>query len=242
MADDSLTSEQQDLVRKNMDLAHSLARDSWNKNPEGMELEEVVSVAYHGLVKAALRFNPNHFEKTDSRFKPELAFVGFAKRWISGAILEWQRTEDHVQRSYRQIYKQLVIAGYDKKNLEQIAPLMKEPLSKLQAVVHAVENPYVSLDETIAPGVSHPKFGEVASDHDVESSALEVSITHAVQETHNSMSEQKQLIIALRYYANLEFQAIAMEMNVSLHYVRELHTEAILDLHEAMVSRVQDTN
>lgn len=242
MADEVLNSEQRALVEKNVQLAHFIAREVWNRNQTDMELEEVVSIAYQGLIKAALRFNPNHFERTDSRFKPELAFVGLAKRWISGAIMEWQRQEDHVQRSYRQIYKQLQVLGYDKKNLELLAPQMAEPIEKLRAVVHAVENPYVSLDETVAPGVPHPKFGEVVSDHNVEASAMEVSITGAMQNTYGSLSGVKQVIIALRYYSNLEFQTIAMELNVSTHFVREVHAEAILDLHEAMISKVRDAS
>lgn len=237
-----LNTEQRELVRANVELAHRLARDAWNKNPDALDIEEVVSIAYQGLIKAALRFDENHFTVTDDNFKPELAFAALAKRWISGAILEWQRREDHVQRTYRQIYKQLQVEGYDGKNLEAVAPRMKEPLTKLHLVVHAVENPYVSLDETIAPGVPHPKFGEVAGEHDVESSALEVSITSAVQQAHNEMSAHKQVIIALHYYANMEFQAIAAEMDVPLRYVRELHTEAILELHEAMASRVRDSH
>lgn len=240
MTDEVLTREQSALVRKNVDLAHHLAREVWKKNPDGIDLEEAVSVAYQGLIRAALKFDPE-------RMSPETvasgkAFAAWARRWINGAVLEWQRGEDHVQRSYRQIYKQLQACGYTGKNLDDIAPQMDEPLTKLQVVVHAVENPYVSLDETVSPGVPHPRYGEVAGEHDVESSALEVSITTAVQAAHREMSQQKQLIIAMRYYANLEFQVIAMEMNVSLHYVRELHAEAIEDLHSAMISRVRETH
>lgn len=235
---ESLNHEQRELVRANVDLAHHLARETWNKNPDTIDLEEVVSISYQGLIKAALKFDPSRMsEETVANGK---AFAAWARRWINGAILEWQRQEDHVQRSFRQIYKQLQYEGYDGKNLEAVSVRMTEPLAKLQAVVHAVENPYVSLDETISPGVPHPKFGEVAGEHDVESSALEVSITSAVKSAHNQMSIHKQVIIALRYYSSMEFQAIAMEMDVSLNYVRELHNEAILELHEAMASRVRD--
>lgn len=238
MTDTRLTAEQRLLVESNVDLAHHLARDAWSRNVDNLDLEEVVSIAYQGLVKAALKFDPS--KMTPETVANGKAFSGWARRWIVGGILEWQRQADHVQRSYRQIYKRLIAAGYNRRNLSALADELGEPVEKLRQIIQAVEMTSVSLDEQAGPDLSLPKYGEVEADHDVESSALEATITLSFGLAHLELTEEQQVIIALRYYFGLEFQQIAQEMEVTLNYVRDAHSEAILDLHEAMIARVRD--
>lgn len=241
-----LTSDQQMLVKKNLELAHFLARDSWNRNRDELDIEEVVSVAYQGLVKAAQRFNPDLMSaETVANGK---AFAAFARQKINGAILDWQREIDHVQRTYRTWYKQLQKLGYvayetPRRDVMVYAEKMDLEYDKLIQIIRAVENKNIPLQTEQSPDGTNfmegVRIGEPAvwvnGTHDVESSAVETQVRDAVQQAFNRLPDTQRAVIALRQYGQEEFQNIAVELDISLNAVRDAHTEALLSIHRAMV-------
>jgi RNA polymerase sigma factor for flagellar operon FliA len=224
-----LTDDQRTLVEKNLDLAHFLARESWGRNRESIVLEEVVAVAYEGLIKAALKFDPSRMsEETVASGK---AFSSFARQRIMGAILDWQREMDHVPRAFRQTYKKMRAAGYgDTRTLPEVAIILEESEARLHRVARAVENPSTYLDDDF----------DQPSDHDVESSALEKSIRDGIAETFSEMDYQTQVILSLRYYENWELRQIAQELGLALTTVYTMHAEAVVEIHRSMASRAHD--
>lgn len=85
-----LTSENHDLVLKYLPFADSIAKNQFKKTPPQVELDELKSAAYLGLVDAASRYDG----KTD--------FKVFASYRISGEIkdylrsLQWDRHNNKV--------------------------------------------------------------------------------------------------------------------------------------------------
>lgn len=248
-----LTAAQQELVKKNLDLAHFLAQEAFRRNRTELEIEEVVSVAYQGLVRAAQRFDPSRMSaETVANGK---AFAGFARQKINGAILDWQREIDHVQRTYRQWYKQLQKLGYvpyesTRSEVQEYAQTMGLEHEKLVLIIRAVENTTVSFDSTDIP-LSLGSWGEqkyvgVRLEHEadstVESDAAGNQITRAFSEAYDRLPDQQKQIIALRYYANEEFQYIASEMETSLTAIRDAHAEAVHALHQAMSRAASDSH
>lgn len=224
-----LTDDQRALVEKNLDLAHFLAREAWGRNRETIVLDEIIAVAYEGLIKAALKFDSTRMSaETVASGK---AFSAFARQRIMGAILDWQREMDHVPRSFRQVYKKMRQEGYgDTRTLAEVAAILDEPEERLDKIVRAVENPATYLDEDF----------DQASDHDVESTAMERSIRDGIAETFAEMDYQTQVILSLRYYENWELRQIAQELNIGLTTVYALHAEAVMDIHRTMAARARD--
>lgn len=230
---------QKKLVEKNVALAQFLARTVWARNREQMDIDEVVSIAYQGLVSAALKYDPHVFGMSQETIDNGKAFSGFARRKILGAILDWQRSLDHVQRSYRFDYRAIVRAGFigqlgqgvSLAVLSERTGLSKE---RIQTVLLAVLRPPISTEEVIQ------EIGDEPVAISAEDTAMASSIKRSVHQALLGLSPLAQVIIAKRYYQQMELQAIAQELELDLTLVRTMHSEAVLVLHEAMRKRVDD--
>lgn len=235
--DVSLTRAQRKLVESNVPLARYLARVTWSRNPNEIDFEEITSVAYQGLLTAALRFDPARPDIRKGDLENGKAFAGYARQRIVGTILDWQRSLDHVQRSYRQIYKLLRASGYGNgATTAELALATGLTVEKIRSVTHAVESTPVSWNhETSTPGDGPDGIvRDLPAPNNVESSALETAITRSVQTTIKELTEVQQVIVTLRYYSGSELKSIAETLGLSLTTVREEHTDAILKIHEAM--------
>jgi len=223
-----------------MPLAHFLARTVWKRNTRDIDLEEVVSVAYQGLVTAALRWDPTGREIRPEDLESGKAFAGYARQRILGTIMDWQRGADHVQRPYRRMYKLFVAEGWGAGKTEaEVAKATGIELEKVRQVIRAVEFPPKSLD--LQQDTEFNDSLGVPSEVNVESSALETHIKTAVASSLSELPQLQQVVIALRYHTGMELQIIAAELGLSPTTVREAHTEAVLAMHTAMRSRVIDS-
>lgn len=239
-ASTEMTREQKHLVQANIPLARFLAKVTWDRNRNEIELEEVTAVSYQGLISAAMRWDP-----TDRQINPEdilsgRAFSGYARQRIIGTILDWQRNLDHVQRSYRTLYKMLKAAGHQKgATIEELAADLRITVEKVLSVIQAVENPPLSLELTKLnreEGTEYDSF-EIAATHNVEESAQAEIIKSAAVAMLKELPIQHQTVIVLRYYAGEDLQFIAAELGLSMHAVREIHIEAIMKIHAAMKNK-----
>lgn len=241
-----LTADQRKLVEDNYALAKFLARKAFDRN-SSIDLEEVTSVAVQGLISAALRFDPEREGIYDDK-----AFAGYARQRINGAILDWQRDLDHVQRSYRAVHKSLQRAGYGQGvPLEDAARAAGVEVEKAKKVTRSVELSPLSWEEKF-DGRSTQSFRDTdtgngssyddlhSSNHDVESSAIEAMIKHSGMRAYQSLSPLQQTVIALHYRKEIEIQTISTMLGVSIAVVREAHTEAVLLIHTAMRQSVHE--
>jgi RNA polymerase sigma factor (sigma-70 family) len=237
-----LTPYQRDLVARNVGLAQTIANEYQSKSSE-FEQDELVAIAYQGLMQAAQRFDPGR----DTIINQRAAFSGFARRRINGAILDWQRSEDHVQRSYRRIFRDLVRHGWGNgATIKDLVESSQLPEKKIREVLHAVRASPVGfetlgllLDTVKVENGSTLTFDPPAK-NDVESDAVAMTITEATGAAYQQLTEIQQVVLALRYSTGLELQMIAAELGLSLTLVRQAHTDAIMDLHAAMRSRAED--
>lgn len=220
-----LTEAQNRLIRDNVDLAHYLAQIAWARNPEVLDIDELVSAAYQGLISAAVKFDPSKVEEGSTE---EKLFSGYARQRIRGAILDWMRNQDHVPRNKRITYKTFQKAGHGTgKSPEQIADITNTPIDKVKSIIQVVEATSFSLDSEFLPE-------ELVEESTVESTASENRMRAAMVESWNYLSPLQQAIVSLRYYRGLEFPAIAVELQQRLGLVRQEHEEAVLILHSAL--------
>jgi RNA polymerase sigma factor (sigma-70 family) len=79
------------LVEGHMELARFLARRMWRRVGGRVELDDLVSVAYVGLVKAAASFRPD----AGAQFRT------WAWRRIGGEMVDYLRAQDPLKRGHR---------------------------------------------------------------------------------------------------------------------------------------------
>lgn len=242
-----LTDDQRRLVEQNLDLAHHLALSAWRGKGHLMDKEETVAVAYEALVMSARRFDPSRANVVDGVADVAGAFAGFARRRINGAIIDWQRREDHVPRRHRTVYKELQSLGLGSgRTLDELSALTGMPVDRLSSIVRAVESMPISLSATFnsssgfsplsgAVSVSHWMDDEVAESGGVEETALEARIRHAVVDVFDNLTQQQRVVIALRYYEGMDLPGVAQALEMSVTTVRQLHADALLEIHAAMV-------
>lgn len=218
-----LDDEQKHLVETHRKLAYSIAMDFWRKNMDGMDRAEVISISYQGLMTAAIRFDKNWRPPADPNYNPFLAFGAFAKRRISGAILDWQRNQDHVPRRQRSTYKTLQEQGHGSgRSAQELSDLTGLSIGKIKAITYAVEASIVSLDDT---------WHDTEDPGSVEGSALVSAIQTAVADKVKEFHPLQRSVFVLRYYSACDFPAIAAELGISTMTARTLHSEALLSLH-----------
>jgi len=236
-----LTPDQRALVEGHLDLAGKIATTVWRKNPDAIDRDDLLGVAYEGLVTAASRFDPERANVNDGVRDIEGAFTAFASTRIRGEILDWQRSRDHVSRNQRSTYKALQSHGYGAgRTPEELSDLTGMDEIRVRLVIAAVESTPVSIFSTVVGNEldhepAEPKHSR-RDDESVEQSALASRIQDAVTEMFDSLSDFQRLVIALRYYEGLDLTTIATVLETGLTQVRVAHSEAVLYLHAAMVS------
>jgi len=223
-----LNEYQTHLVVTHRIMAVTVAEEFWRRSNDTLDRKETISIAYQGLVTAALRFDPNWRPPDDPNYQPFLAFGSFAKLRIKGAILDWQRSQDHVPRRQRQTYKKLQALGHGTgRSPEELSDLTGLPVDKIRAIVFAVEAGAVSLDDTF-----ESKEGE--SFEYVESSVVSSTIQRETARAVGSFPAIQRTIIVMRYYLGVDFNAIAVETGLTVSTVRVLHDECMLVLNAVL--------
>lgn len=243
----SLTQEQRDLVEKNLDLAHFLAAAAYRRLPSHLDADEVIAVAYEGLVQAALRFDPSRANVVDGVADIRGAFSGYARRRINGAILDWQNRNDHVPRRQRTTFRELQALGYGQgRSVEDLADLTGLAPEKIRAIAAAVEHQPLSLDweppslrgskndETNSSAFNSLRFEPQA--RPLESTALVTRIQDTVVSVFDGLTDLQRIVIALRYYEGKDLSTISAVLGVRLTLVKVAHSEGLTLLHAAMLS------
>lgn len=224
MADQRLTAEQSALVAGWRKMALGVAMKFWERSDQQLPADEMISVAYQGLIQAALRFDPNR-PGNDERYEVNPGFGQFAKQRVVGAILDWQRAQDHVPRRQRQTYKKLQEYGHGTgRSVDELVDLVGLPVDKIKAIVFAVESGAVSLDEAW-------ENRETESDHRVESSVMVSTVNNAVADAIASFPAQQRTIVYMRCYLAYDFNTIAAELGLTVTSVRVLYAESLTVLH-----------
>lgn len=236
------------LVKDNVKLARFLARKMWEKAPGKLDLDEITSLAYQGLCAAAVRYKSygeEHHYAPESYETGEF-FSPFAKRFIVGGILEHLRSSDHVPRSFRKDYKAIVAAGYTEgATLEEVSAKTALSVERIRITIHRVESTPVSIDQHFSPSVDNDRGGarELKSETSVESSALLTDLmSKGLVDVVSTLTETQQVVIVLKYYAGLDLQRIAQEMQLGIAPVREAHSSALLKIRERMLHHVKESH
>jgi RNA polymerase sigma factor for flagellar operon FliA len=233
------------LVTENIKLAQFLARKTWEKAPSALDLEELISLAYQGLVGAAIRYRAYGEEHNYSEESIATAqyFSVFARRRILGNIYDQLRSSDHVPRGYRRDYKALVEAGYSAgSTVEELSSITGLGQDRIKKTLRLVENTPISIDEEVSDGNTYAEVS-LEADHNVESSALVSHIMqHGLVDVVDAMTTVQKIVVVLKYYEGLELKQIADELGYGLQIVRDAHTSALIIIRAQMLHRVKEAS
>lgn len=238
-----LTPEEEALVSNNIALAKFLFQKQWarlkNKAEYGVDADDLLSHAYYGLIRAALRYREYGEEKgySEESIASGQFFSVFARKSINGQMLDHLRKLDHVHTLVRKDYKLLQEQGlFNSDRTEQeVADAAEISYERAQKVIKLVHSRPVNMED--AHG-SQTVGDSLSTEGSVESSALETSLKEALVKAIDGLEPKVQDIIYLKYYLGYELPEIALEVNDTLTSVRRYHSDALALIHDVLVSRV----
>jgi DNA-directed RNA polymerase specialized sigma subunit len=219
-------------------LARSLAWRCFQRTPLA-DLDELVSVAYDGLVQACARHSAYCAERG---FDPDSTDyrAAFVSRRINGALLDFMRASDHLSRNDRNAVKMLTEAeamGLDRDGQLRYAGLDQAAADRVRAADAARP---VSLSGS-PPSGTDPDAGEsgafdtLADEADVESSAVVGSVIGAALRVIRELDEAAQWLMVLTAYYGLEVGQAAEVLGLAEDKAREVRETAITRVHQAMI-------
>ena len=232
--DGSLDPEIERLVIEMMPQAKSEAWKVFSAAPHALDLDDLTSLAYTGLMMAAARWpvycESNHYDPRATNY-----FAAYALRRIRGSMLDAMRSQDWVTRSMRSRAKALREAGQDLGKTEaELAEQTKLSPRQIRDTLAGVAARPVSLDSLQAEGTPH----DVPDPGDTESQAVVSGILDQVVRAMDALDAETQVILAFRYHRGLEFGRIAELLGTDEQRVTELHNAGVLAIHAVMLRSV----
>ena len=215
------------LVERYFPLVRYNGERIWQRLPEGVELDDLISAGVFGLMDAINAFDLSRGVKFETYCVPR----------IRGAMLDELRTMDWVPRLVRAKASKL---GEATKRLEAKfgRPPTDEELSQdLQISLQELEK--MHLDANAANFISHDKkYYETDSYKDVrEIDILEdkkgEDPTRRIQKTDlmrlvcKGLNRNERLIIILYYYEELTMKEIGMTLDLSESRVSQMHSSIV---------------
>jgi RNA polymerase sigma factor for flagellar operon FliA len=200
--------------------------------PPQVELDELTSYGFFGLIEAIDRFDPKHGTK----------FETYAIPRIRGAILDELRKLDWFPRSVRALARK-VEAARSTLELEllrgptpaELADALEMDQSELEDALAKIDNAdMVPLDATRADEDSEPT--SVVSqlvfpgDEDAQSAVERKQFIRRISERICALPERERIVLTLLYYERLDVHDVGEVLNISDARVGQLHHNAVLGL------------
>lgn len=231
-----LTEFEKTLIESHIPLAHALAYQRYNTARHALDIDDLKSLAYQGLVEAASRWEAycasRGYDSQATQF-----FVIYARPRIAGTMLDYMRSNDWATRALREKSKKLREAGADE-------GLTREELARRTGMTEQ------EIHETVA-GMSRAPISLNAIDLDDQDGDRKVAYHAeliaventeqdlAVRELLNSFADAilelpvlHQTLLALRYYQGLELKKISAALGIPDAVTSQVHTESVLKLLE----------
>jgi RNA polymerase sigma-B factor len=209
-----------EVVTSHLWLAEKLARQFLHR---GEDEEDLVQVAYTGLVEACLRFDPH-----------QGSFVGFAEPTIVGVLKRHFRDHGWTVRPPRPTQELASVIWRRWPTLVQemgTLPCAKDLAQELGAPVSAVQQARLasegytasSIDAAMSRGVC---FCSTEADEDIDRTEARLIIDRAVEQ----LDESERRLIWLRYFDQRSQSDIAHELGISQMQVSRLLSRLLLKL------------
>lgn len=226
------------LVTTMLPQARAEAWKVYRRAPHALEVEDLISLAYTGLMMAAARWR---FYCEKNGYHPGCGqvpcadpascgtryFCAYALRRLRGSMLDALRSADWVTRSLRTKVKKIraaEAAGY--RSEAEVAAAAGLTVSQVR----------VALGKLAArPVAFEVEEHDLPDAENVESGVVVSAVLGSVVQAVDRLDATAQAVLALRYHQGWEFPAIAGELELSEDQVRAAHAAGVLAVRDAMV-------
>lgn len=228
------------LIAAHMQLANDIAGREYRTAPHALKHDEMVSLAYWGLVKAANRWEAycaeNKYDPSHTQY-----FKAFSALTIRGAIRDYIRKEDWATRTLRSKAKKLKLAGQDEgATITELSEKTGMAVAEINKVMARLAARPVSLDNHLFTlgdsfdNVNTKKESYLEDPVDTEGSAFVSSMTEIFIAAYKALEEDVQVVIALHYYEDKDLRSIAQELNLSETKVSQLHSYGVTSIKDSL--------
>lgn len=236
-----MTPAQKKLVTDHIAVAEAQAVKVWRTAQHALELDELKSLAYMGLVMAAVRWETYCAERG---YDPAALqyFVPYVQRRSRGAVMDAIRSADWANRSLRARYKLLENAGLHQGASEAVlASRSGLTIAEVRSTKLGMSRRPVSLDQMVEwRSSSHekdrgsPEALVLDSVESAESSARARELLNVTVQAFQELDELSQTVLALRYFSGIEIKEVAVRTGLTESRASHIHTDAVLKIHAAL--------
>jgi RNA polymerase sigma factor for flagellar operon FliA len=226
------------LITDHIVLAQAVASQKYRTAPHALDLDDLRSLAYQGLVDAASRW----FSYCESKgYNPEDTqfFVIYARPRIAGSIYDKLRSDDWATRALRDKAKKLREAGADEGiSREELSARSGMSQQEIHEVVAGMSRAPVSLNsidmDDQDPERKVAYHSELSSPADTEHDVSVGELLNSFADAILGLPKSHQALIALHYYQGLELKKISKLLDIPDAMTSQIHTESVLALLESL--------
>jgi RNA polymerase sigma factor for flagellar operon FliA len=229
------------LVEHYAPLVRTEAARIARRLPAQIELDEICSAGFDGLMRAIESYDPA---------KPA-CFETFCRQRIQGAVVDWLRSQDHQSRTIRMFEKQRAAAWEqlereldrpptDEELVERMGLTAKRfaKLSRISQVGQSV--PFSSMDArmgTEGSNGSEERTWEAADPEAVNpGECMEQKMLLDILKS--GLCRQERLLLALYYEEDLSMAEVGEALDLSESRVSQIHKNVLRQLRERYEARV----
>ncbi len=225
------------LVERYMPLVRYNGERIWQRLPDGVELDDLISAGIFGLMDAIDAFDMDRGVKFETYCVPR----------IRGAMLDELRTMDWVPRLVRSKASKLAVARKALETRHGRAPTIQELAEHMELPVKEVEK--MQSDANAVGVVSlNKKWYETDSYKDVreidiledkkgEDPTRRVQKNDLMRLVTKGLNRNERLIIILYYYEELTMKEIGATLDLSESRVSQMHTSIVNRLQQQLGRR-----
>jgi RNA polymerase sigma factor for flagellar operon FliA len=225
------------LVERYMPLVRYNGERIWQRLPDGVELDDLISAGIFGLMDAIDAFDMDRGVKFETYCVPR----------IRGAMLDELRTMDWVPRLVRSKASKLAVARKALETKHGRAPTVQELADHMELPVKEVEK--MQSDANAVGVVSlNKKWYETDSYKDVreidiledkkgEDPTRRVQKNDLMRLVTKGLNRNERLIIILYYYEELTMKEIGATLDLSESRVSQMHTSIVNRLQQQLGRR-----
>lgn len=231
------------LIMEHLKLAQDIAVREWRTATHALDKDEMVSLAYLGLVDAAERWQDYCIRKG---FDPDAIqyFKVFARLRIRGTIRDSIRSADWATRTLRSKSKKLKEAGQEEGvPIEILAERTGMTIADINKVNSRLAKKPVSLDAKIGLvdyNTDTAREIQIKEDIDTEGIAFANEMIEVFINTVRGLPVEEQVVLALYYYSKLDLQSIAEELVLPELRISQLHLSGIAAVKAALIDAASE--
>jgi RNA polymerase sigma factor FliA len=231
------------LILNHLDLAKDIANREWRTATHVLKKDDMLSLAYEGLVDAANRWEPyclkNEYDPSAVQY-----FKVFASLRIRGTIRDHIRKEDWATRTLRGKAKKLKDAGQDEGlSVAELADRTGMSTTEIYKVNAKLAARPISLDATpiyfTKEDVEKKEF-QLKEAVDTEGVNFANEMLKAFVGAFSTLPTEVKVVLALHYYSKLDLRKVSEELGLAESKISQLHASGVLAVREALVKEAQE--